>query len=76
MRNFIIEKVQAEKNSNGRDTKEKRLYDYITGSMRSREMRKKIEKKMKLDGLQGTSFVYKSIDVVRCTANNLLPLMF
>lgn len=58
MRNFIIEKVQAEKNSNGRDTKEKRLYDYITGSMRSREMRKKIEKKMKLDGLQRKEEAY------------------
>jgi hypothetical protein len=58
MRNLIIEKVQAEKNSNGRDTKEKRLYDYITGSMRSREMRKKIEKKMKLDGLQRKEEAY------------------
>jgi hypothetical protein len=32
MRRFIIEKVQAVKNSNGRNSKEKNLYDYITGS--------------------------------------------
>jgi hypothetical protein len=57
-RSFIIEKTQAVKNSNGRDSKEKKLYDYITSSARFRKMREKIEKKLKLDELQRKEEVY------------------
>ena len=48
-RSFIIEKTQVVKNGNGRDSKEKKLYDYITSSARFRKMREKIEMKDKLD---------------------------
>ena len=37
------------KNGNRRDSKEKKLYDYITSSTRFRKMREKIEMKDKLD---------------------------
>ena len=57
-RNFIIEKTQAVKNRNGRDSKEKKLYDYITSSTRFRKMREKIEKKLKLDELQRKEEAY------------------
>jgi hypothetical protein len=57
-RSFIIEKTQAVKNSNGRDSKEKKLYDYITSSTRFRKMRDKIEKKLKLDELQRKEEAY------------------
>jgi hypothetical protein len=50
-RSFIIEKTQVVKNGNGRDSKEKKLYDYITSSTRFRKMREKIEMKVKLDEL-------------------------
>jgi hypothetical protein len=57
-RSFIIEKTQAVNNSNGRDSKEKKLYDYITSSARFRKMREKIEKKLKLDELQRKEEAY------------------
>jgi hypothetical protein len=46
------------KNSNGRDSKEKKLYDYITCSIRFRKMREKIEKKTKLEELRRKEMTY------------------
>jgi hypothetical protein len=46
------------KNSNGRDSKEKKLYDYITGSIRFRKMREKIGKKTKLEELRRKEMTY------------------
>lgn len=51
-RNFVIEKTKLIKNSNGRTSKEKKLYEYITSSARLRKVQEKIEKKLKLDELQ------------------------
>ena len=51
MRNFVIEKTQIVKNIDGRTSKEVKLYDYITSSVRFKKKREKIEKKLKLDEL-------------------------
>jgi uncharacterized protein DUF2130 len=51
-RNFVVEKTQLLKNTNGKASKESKLYEYITSSARFRNIREKIEKKLNLDELQ------------------------
>jgi hypothetical protein len=51
-RNFIIEKAKLIQNNNGKDTKQMKLYEYITSSARFRKMEEKMIKKLKLDDIQ------------------------
>jgi len=51
-RKFIIEKTKLIKSNNGIDSKQIRLYEYITSSARFRKMQEKMDKKLKLDELQ------------------------
>jgi hypothetical protein len=57
-RKFVIEKTKLIKNSNGRESKQIRLYEYVTSSARFRKMQEKIEKKLKLDELQRKEEAY------------------
>jgi hypothetical protein len=57
-RKFIIEKTKLMKSSNGIDSKQIRLYEYIISSARFRKMQEKIEKKLKLDELQRKEEAY------------------
>jgi len=51
-RKFIIEKTKLTKSNNGKDSKQVRLYEYLTSSTRFRKMQEKIGKRIKLDELQ------------------------
>ena len=51
-RRFVIERTRLIKNSSGRESKQIRLYEYMTSSARFRKVQERIDKKLKLDELQ------------------------
>lgn len=52
IRSFLIENTKQTKNNNGRDSKQSKLYDYLTSAEYSRDMQIILEAKSKLDELQ------------------------
>jgi hypothetical protein len=51
IRAYTIEKTRLIKNNNGRESKETKLYDYITSPLRFRKIQKKMENRLKLEEL-------------------------
>ena len=52
MRNFIMENARITTTTNGRDSKQMKLYDYITSQARFRKIQEKIAKNGELENLQ------------------------
>lgn len=57
-RSFIIEKSRLIQTTNGKDSKETKLYDYITSQTRFRKIQEKMLNKIKLDEIQRREEAY------------------
>lgn len=57
-RSFIIEKSRLIQTTNGKDSKETKLYDYITSQTRFRKIQEKMLKKIKLHEIQRREEAY------------------
>ena len=52
IRNFLIEESKQRKNNTGRELKQSKLYDYLTSPEYSRNIKTRLDMKLKLDELQ------------------------
>lgn len=52
IRSFLIENSKQTKNNNGRDSKQSKLYDYLTSPEYNRDIQTRLDAKSKLDELQ------------------------